>query len=151
MNNLILSATGNNKSRHKYCFNKNEKFKKEFINLLLKLGFEEKKISTFWTKTVSIKGHEEEGLIVHPKISYFEDSLNIIENRNYELEIFIGKKKIFVVIKLKNKKKRTRENLINQLINSSWITPKEIEIRKKEDKKKLQGYLPKRKKIIKKK
>lgn len=147
MNNLTLSATSNNKYRYKYVFNKNEKFKKEFTNLLLKLGFEEKEALGFWTRTAPTKDGEEEGLAIYPKITYFEDTLTFLENKNYELEIFIGKKKIFIVIRLKNKRQKTREILISNLINSNWIDKKEIESRQKENRRKQKRYLPKHKKI----
>lgn len=152
MKNSILNGTSNHKNRYRYTFERNDKFKKEFTDLLLKLGFKEERISEFWTRTIRLEEdnntYEEDEYQIHPRIAYFEDSFFFLENKNYEIELFIGKRKIFIVIRTKNKKKETRENLVNQLLGTKWISQEEAKKRMKEKQKQLEKYIPKSKKIL---
>jgi hypothetical protein len=155
MNNLILNATSNNKTFHKYVFDTKESFKSEFLKILTKLNFKEDKIKNFWIRQAleqkETKTQPEIRMPVTPKISFFRNTFHTLENKNCHLELFIGNKKVFLIIRLKRDKKNTRENLINFLQESKWITPEEAENRRWKKEKTLQSLIPKTKKIIQKK
>lgn len=146
MKSATLSATSNNKTLRKYVFDTNESFKSEFLKILTVLNFEEEKIKKFWTREALEEKETESRVSVEPKISFFHNAFHALENKNCHLELFIGNKKTFLIIRLKKDKQKTKRNLINLLQKTKWITPEEAENRRWKKEKILQSLIPKTKK-----
>jgi len=121
---FVLTGTDNNGFRHRYSVKKNEQFKKIFIKFMSQLGFDEKKImECFWT-------YDESNNRIELKIVDFEDCYRYYENKEYEVDVFYGNKKIIIVVRT-NSRRTLLDNLESK---SKWIKP--IKIKKiKENKK----------------
>jgi hypothetical protein len=119
---FTLTGTDNDGVRHRYSFIKNEKFKKVFRELLINLGFEEKIV-----KNLFIVEDETTGEASEVSIHSISDHCAYYKNKQYEIDIFYGSKKIILVIRTNQKNKRDRRTkLLNYIENlSGWIdTPK---------------------------
>ena len=113
---FVLIGTDNNGFRHRYSVRKNEQFKKIFIKFMSELDFDEKEITKeFWTCD---KNNND----VELKIADFEDCCKHYENKEYEVDVFYGNKKIIIVIRTK-----LRRTLLDNLEHKSkWIKPIKI-------------------------
>jgi hypothetical protein len=132
MKNLILNGTGNNGKRHRYSFNKNEKFKIGYLDLLKKLGLTNKEIYNIenkFTRTEYGENGENEEITIKLKISDINDECWYFKNSKYEIDTFFGNKKIIVIIRIKrhNIREKLTENIIKE---SEWISEEQIEKRK---------------------
>lgn len=146
MNNLKLLAMGNRRDFHKYIFERNKGFKDEFLELLKKLGFEDKNINNFWIRSVPIGDDDDidDGIPINPTIDYFEDSFFRMENDDCELELFIGNKKIFLIIR----KNGDMKKIIDHLLNSDWRNKEELDKAIEEKSNKLKKQIPENKRYL---
>ena len=128
--NLILNGTGNDGRRHRYSFEKNEKFKAGYLDLLRKLGLNEdeiKKIEERFTRT--FYEDDEDETTINLKVLDISDECWYYRNSKYEIDTFFGHKKIILLIRIKSKEKRKK--LIECIKKESgWISEEEIEERK---------------------
>lgn len=122
---LILNGTDNNDKRHRYSFEKNERFKIIFPKFMERLGFEKENIEKRFT---SGKETDEEEIVINFKVSNIKDEYWHFQNKKYEVDVFFGIKKIITIIK--RKRKQNRNNLIDGLITTAkWIPEEEIKKR----------------------
>ncbi len=128
---LDISATGNNGIRHYYTFHKNRNTKEGFIDFMTKLGFENEKIESRFS------WREEDPKTGEEKIYFFGmkdlvDECWYYQNKNYELDIFWGKKKLIIVVRTKQKRKIDRRvELVDAVLKSSkWLSKEELELKK---------------------
>ena len=125
---LILSGTSNNSKRHRYTFEKNEKFKFAFPEFMAKLKFKEKeveKIKEMFTFSSRDYLDKNEDIIVDLRISSIQDVCWYFKNSKYEVDVFFGLKKIIVLVRIK--RKQNRENLLNNLQEiTEWISEEEM-------------------------
>jgi len=112
-----LIKTKNNGFRHEYSFIKNKSFKKFFLNFMEDLGFNKNKTKKTFT---SINKNER---YVELKISDLKDCVKYYKNKNYDIEVFYGDKKIIMVLKTK-KRKKAIEHLVKKGIWGTSIKTK---------------------------
>ncbi len=114
---LILTGAGNDGFRYNYRIIKNESFKDIFPEFMVLLGFNKKEIvsSSFYS-------FNKEGEEVKFKISNFKDCYDNYNNKDYDVDVFYGSKKIILVIRTKRIK-----NLIRAIEKySKFIKTKKI-------------------------
>jgi len=125
---FVLMGTDNNGIRHRYSLEKNENFKKAFINFMKDLGFNEKEIAKQFTYYDDLKGY------MPLKISDLNDVCKHYKNKEYEIDVFYGNKRIILVIRTNQKKERDRrKKMLKNLKNKSrWMKfPKIKKIKEK--------------------
>ena len=145
MNELKLFGLQKENDFQRYTFEKNEKFKDEFTKFLEVLNFDERNRKSFWKRSIPIGDKDsEDAIIVNPKISYFEDSFFRLTNKNCELELFIGNKKIIMTIRFRREKEKMKLKIKNHLLNSGWRNEIELEVIKKKNSEELKKYVPKK-------
>lgn len=117
-NKLTISGTDNNGYRHRYSFDKNSEFKEAFINLMTELEFEKEKIGRYfyWEE----ENEDGEEIIVNLDISNLSDVVWFFQNKKYEVDTFIGVKKVIIVIRTKE-----RDELIKKIIDKTKWIPEE--------------------------
>ena len=117
---FILTGTDNDGFRHRYSARKIEKFKVAFSDLMKDLGFEP---NVFLKLFEGGFYDENEDFIAKDRLieEIIDESFHF-QNKNYDLDLFFGDKKIIFVIRTNN-----RDLLVNHLYkNSNWIRPLEI-------------------------
>lgn len=116
---LKLIGTDNNGVRHRYSIEKNEEFKNAFVKFMTSLRFYEKDIRK------TFNGNDDEGNPLELKIADFNDVCVYYYNILYEVDVFYGNRKIILVIRTGQEKKRDRrEKMIKDLKeNSKWRKP----------------------------
>lgn len=128
-NRFTLTGTDNYGFRHKYSVKKNEGFRVAFINFMKHLDFNEETISKLFLY------EEDSGNIKKLKIADFEDCCRHYKNRNYDVDVFFGYRKIIIVVRT-----RKREKMVEYLENEAgWISAFEI---KKIQEKRIKNEIP---------
>jgi hypothetical protein len=133
---FILNGTGNNGFRHRYSFDKTKAFKKGFLDLMKKLGFDEKVKDKFILRENEDEGEEERIILL--EATDIEDVCWFFENNKYEVDVFFGAKKIIILIRTKN-----RREMLDYLENEAdWISEEEKEnrLKNKKYKKEIKSY-----------
>lgn len=108
---FVLTGTDNNGFRHRYSVIKNEHFKKIFAEFMEELGFDKGIIARTFEGYDEVRGYFE------LRIYEFEDCCWHYENKQYDVDVFYGNKKIIIVVRTK-----TRRPLLDNLeMKSRWI------------------------------
>ena len=94
-----LIGTGNDGFRYEYNFNKCEDFKNIFSKFLLGLSFEYREVAEIFSR------YDEDEKKVQEKIKDIKGSVRNYKNKNFDIDVFYGKKIISLVIRTKNKNK----------------------------------------------
>lgn len=127
---LVLNGTDNNGIRHRYSFEKTYTFKKGFVDFMESLGFEKEKEleNRFFYKYENDKGEE---VIKELKPSDFQDVVWFFQNKQYEVDVFWGSKKVVLLVRTNQKTQRTRrKNMLKELESkANWISEQEKKIR----------------------
>lgn len=129
---LVLNGTDNDGVRHRYSFDKTPKLKEGLTKLFLGLGFEERKINDFIQKIFVRRSENENGeeIITIFKPEEINDRAYYLKNSRYELDLFFGKNKVILLVRVKNE----RIKLVDEIEKkSSWISEKEKEERSKKN------------------
>ena len=135
---LILSGTDNNGIKHRYSFEKNKSFRREFIQLMESLGFNKEKIKQkFVTRSFDDTKDGEVEIITNLSAKDLIDLYWSFQNNEYEIDVIFGSQKVILLIRTNQKTKRDRRRkMLNELEKKSdWISEKEKEKRMKKNKK----------------
>jgi hypothetical protein len=107
---LVLLGTENKENRYEYIIEKNEDFKEIFLSFMEKLGFERIIINkTFFNYIFNRDNIEKQ---IEFKISDFKDSYHNYKNKDFDIDVFYGTKKIILIIRTK------KGNKLREIINS---------------------------------
>ncbi|MBI2043564.1 hypothetical protein HYT25_04200 [Candidatus Pacearchaeota archaeon] len=131
---FILSGTGNDGFRHKYHINKDKGFREIFISFMTKLEFDQKEIQGIFNQGYESEIEDDEQIYAQWKIDADEivDETLHFENEKYEVDVFFGSKKVFLVVRTKN-----RNEMIDLLRKDvSWKSDEEFEKIREENKEK---------------
>lgn len=133
---LILSGTDNDGIRHRYSFDKTPKLKEGLTKLFVGLSFEEKKVNEFIQRIFIKRGEDENGeeIIKVFRPEEIKDLVFYIKNSNYEIDLFFGKNKVILLVRIKNERMRLVDEIEKK---SSWISKEEIEKRSKKNNSKV--------------
>jgi len=139
--NLTLNGTDNDGKRHRYSFEKTEDFKQGFLELMENFGFEKEKIDSKFVIRDHVEDPENTGKEIERvwirKIKDIIDVCWYFENNKYEIDVFFGKEKVIILIRIKssrNRDKKRREMLDKLEDESGWISEEEKEKRVKKNK-----------------
>ncbi len=128
---LVLNGTDNNGKRHRYSFDKTPQLKEGLIKLFISFGFDDKvskSIGKIFTRTFYDDNEVE-------KVSYLTpeeivDRVFYFKNEEYEIDLFFGKEKVILLIRVKE----NREKLVEEIEKKSrWISEEEKAKRLKEN------------------
>jgi hypothetical protein len=107
---LVLLGTENKENRYEYIIEKNEGFREIFISIMEKFGFERIIINkTFFNYTFNRDNIEKQ---IEFKTSDFIDSCYNYKNKDFDIDVFYGTKKIILIIRTKKGDK------LREIINS---------------------------------
>jgi hypothetical protein len=85
------------------------------------LGFDKKKVQCYFI------GQEEDGDSFPLKIAEFNDCCLYWKNKEYEVDVFFGNRKIILVIRILKEEQKSRRKMLNDLESkSNWIKPVKI-------------------------
>tara|TARA_Y100000034_G_C6685121_1_gene301348 strand:+ start:165 stop:602 length:438 start_codon:yes stop_codon:yes gene_type:complete len=107
---FTLLATGNDGYRHRYYVEKNKDFKKIFIKFMIDLGFEEEGVKK------RFQYYDDKSELVVLKITEIVDECWNFNNKKYDVDVFIGKKKVIIVVRT-SKRRKMLDNLESK---SKW-------------------------------
>lgn len=96
MNKFALTGIKNDKYRYEFTVKKNQAFVGSFIELLPELGFKNQEFYFLEYK----KGQDS---LIPIKINKLKEVCNNFKNKDYDIEIFYGNKRIILVIRTKKK------------------------------------------------
>jgi len=124
---LVLNGTNNDGVRHRYSLDKNSDLMGGLRKLLIGLEFKEKVIDSFIRGVFFKETQEDESEgTVQRELEDIVDFVEALKNDKYELDIFFGKEKVILVIRIKE----NREKLIDVMKEKSeWISEEEKEKR----------------------
>lgn len=135
MKKFILAGTGNDGFWHKYHIDKSKGFREAFIRFMTFLGFERKEIQSRFNQKYESDDDDGEYIATQWVVDADEISDEIwhFKNEKYDIDVFFGEDKIFVIVRTKN-----RENMIDTLRDDvSWKSDEESEKIRKENREKM--------------
>ena len=90
---------GNDGFRHRIEIRKNESFKEVFINFMISLGFDKKKVrDIFWNPETN----------KYIKIKEVYERVSHDKNKDFDVDVFYGAKKIILLVRTKKRAKLIR-------------------------------------------
>ncbi|GEM_PF-3525563 len=114
---FILTGTENNGYRHKYNVVKNESFKQAFLGFMKDLGFDKDKIKKefVYQETKYNEGRSDEEIVNIIKILDLTDVCRHYQNEKYDIDVFYGKDKIVILVRVIDRKK-----LVEEITKHKW-------------------------------
>ena len=97
-NKLILTGTENDGFRHKYEIKKQEFFKDAFIDFMVCLGFKKERVEQCFLD------YDEKENEIKLNVSDLKDYCDNFKNKDFDIDVFYGKRKIILLIRTKKKK-----------------------------------------------